>query len=439
MKLPAYAQYCISALEQAGFSAYAVGGCVRDALLGLTPKDYDLCTNATPEETKSVFKNCPLVLNGLKHGTVGVIFEKEVVEITTFRREGGYADSRHPDWVEFVGDIEEDLARRDFTVNAMAYNPAVGYVDPFGGQADLENRVLRAVGDPRQRFTEDALRILRGVRFAVTYGLTPEENTLQAMNLLIPNMETLARERVFVELCKLITKISAKELLLYAPILSGVMPELADCVGFSQHSPHHAYDVYTHTAYVVEGVPEQLSLKWAALLHDIGKPAVFYRDENGRGHFPDHASVSAEKADALLFRLKAPTALREQVVFLVSHHMTPLPPDRRILRRRRSAYGKDNVQLLLALQKADWGGKGVSEDAEFLETQKILEEIYEEDGCLKLSDLAVSGKDLLALGYPADRRLGVALNRLLGMVLDEKLPNSRDALLEQAERMKKSC
>ena len=217
MKLPGSVENCVRRLEEAGFSAYAVGGCVRDALLGIEPHDYDLCTAASPEQIQAVFENEKLVLAGVKHGTVGVVTSGGVVEITTFRTEGGYADSRHPDWVKFVGLVEEDLARRDFTVNAMAWSPSRGLADPFGGQADLKAKVLRAVGDPETRFREDALRILRGVRFAVRFGLTVEPKTESAMFRLAPLMDKLARERVFDELCKLLPLVTAADLLHFAP------------------------------------------------------------------------------------------------------------------------------------------------------------------------------------------------------------------------------
>lgn len=431
MKLPAHIRYCIDALENAGFAAYAVGGCVRDSLLGLAPHDYDLCTAATPEQIKQVFCQHRLVLSGEKHGTVTVILE-QLVEITTFRTEGSYTDSRHPDWVRFVTDIEADLSRRDFTVNAMAYSPTRGFADPFGGRNDLQTKTLRAVGDPAQRFTEDALRILRGVRFAVRYGLQVEQETQNAMFRLAERMDSLARERVFDELCKLLPLVSANHLLDFAPILVQVLPELGPCVDFDQHSPHHAYDVYTHTAHVVAAVPPDLGLRWAALLHDVGKPAVFYQDETGRGHFPDHASVGGSMADGLLRRLRAPNALRERVAMLIRHHMTPLPPERTILRRRLSKFGED-VWALLALQRADFSAKGVlGDDNDFDRTEALLQELLQEQSCLSLKDLAVDGRDLMALGF-AGKAVGRCLDRLLARVLDETLPNEKSALLAEAQ------
>ncbi len=436
MFLPKNVLFCIQALEQAGFSAYAVGGCVRDALLGITPHDYDLCTNALPDDTVRVFSQYSLVRSGEKHGTIGVVTDGEVIEITTFRTEGGYQDSRHPDWVRFVSGLEEDLARRDFTVNAIAYSPKTGYIDPFGGAADLKNKILRAVGDPAVRFTEDALRILRGVRFAVRFHLTPEEKTETAMQNLAHLQDKLAKERIFDELCKLLPLVTAQDLHRFAPVLTAVIPELKPSVGFLQHTPHHAYDVYTHTALVTEGVGEDLALRWAALLHDTGKPGCFTMDEDGRGHFKGHAHLSGEIADRVLRRLKAPTALREQVVLLIRQHMTPLEPEKRILRRRLGQYGEETVQKMLALQKADFNGKGVVDsDPEFDRIEALLEEILAEDACFSLKNLAVNGEDLIKIGFAPGPAIGACLASLLEQVQDEILPNEKQTLLHAAKRM----
>lgn len=438
MFLPPNIQNCIDLLEAAGFAAYAVGGCVRDACLGRNPHDYDLCTGALPAQTEAVFRDFRLVLAGEKHGTVTVITEDGPVEITTFRTEGGYRDNRHPDWVKFVPDIQGDLARRDFTVNAMAYSPTRGFADPFGGREDLRNHVLRAVGDPEARFREDSLRILRGVRFAARFGLTPEEHTMQAMLPQAGLMENLARERVFEELCKLLLVAKAEDITRFAPILAAVIPELAPMIGFDQRSPHHAYDLITHTAHVVEGVPPTLPLRWAALLHDTGKVKTFTLDATGRGHFYGHAKDSAAIADDILRRLKAPTALREEVVPLIGRHMTRLQPDRKLLRRQVSKYGFPMVEAQLALQQADMGSKGTVEDdgsAVFAEVRQLLADLKAEDACLSLKDLAVNGNDLMALGFQG-RAIGACLNRLLELVVEERLPNKKEALLAFAAGIK---
>ena len=436
MFIPNFVKACIDSLESAGFSAYAVGGCVRDSLLGLTPHDYDLCTNASPQQIRSVFSGCRLVLAGEKHGTITVITEEGPVEITTFRLEGDYADNRHPGWVRFVSDVEADLSRRDFTVNAMAYSPCRRLIDPFGGREDLENRCLRAVGDPARRFTEDALRILRGVRFSVRYHLTPEPETEKAMVQLVSLTDNLARERVFSELCGLLPLVKAEDLLRFAPVLTRVIPELAPMVGFDQHSPYHAYDLFTHTAHVTEHVGSALPLRWAALLHDIGKPGAFYLDEAGRGHFPGHAKLGAEMANTVLRRLKAPTALREQVTALISRHMTPLEPDRKILLRRLGKYGPEGTADLLALQQADFSSKGTGETNNvFGQIRGMLRQLQEEAACLSLKDLAVNGRDLLALGFAPGPKLRLCLETLLAKVQDELLPNKKEALLEAAAAM----
>lgn len=438
MKLPQAVQYCIHALEAAGYQAYAVGGCVRDSLLGLTPADYDLCTDAKPEETARVFAAHQLLHHGQKHGTVGVVLDTQVFEITTFRTEGSYGDSRHPDWVSFVRHVEEDLARRDFTVNAMAYNPATGYVDPFGGQQDLEKKVLRTVGDPEARFREDALRILRGARFSARFRLIPEDSTMEAMKKMAPLLDRIARERVFDELCKLLCSATAQDLLTFAPLLTQVIPELAPSVGFQQHSPHHRYDVFTHTAHVVEAVPREPGLRWAALLHDVGKPACFTQDENGRGHFKGHAKVSAEMAEAILLRLKAPSALRQKVTELIGLHMTKLELDKKLLRRRLGKLGAERLEQLLQLQEADMGskGRGIPEEMEqFPRIRSLLEEIAKEDACFSIKDLAVNGWDLQQLGLPAGPDMGKCLGWLLGQVQDEVLPNERTALLDTVRKL----
>ena len=436
MVLPPYVRLCLDRLEDAGFAAYAVGGCVRDSLLGLTPHDFDLCTSATPEQIRQVFSDYRLVLAGEKHGTVTVVMDSQLVEITTFRLEGGYKDNRHPDWVKFVPTVEEDLSRRDFTVNAMAYSPTRGFADPFGGREDLENKILRAVGEPKLRFTEDSLRILRGLRFAVRYDLTPEKATWEAMNFLAGLMENLARERVFDELCKLLPLVDAKEVIAFAPILSQVLPELQPMIGFPQHSRHHIYNLMEHTARAVECVPPQLVLRWAALLHDIGKPDTCVIDEAGEGHYHGHAQRSAHFADAALLRLKAPTALRKQVTDLISRHMSPLEPDKHLLRRRLGKYGIQETWDLLELQKADYFATGTKPaPGPFPEIKQIIEEILEEAACFSIRDLAINGTDLIEMGFAPGPKLGQCLSQLLRLVQEDVIPNEKEALLSKANEL----
>ncbi len=436
MALPQPVLTCMRLLHNAGYQAYAVGGCVRDSLLDKEPQDYDLCTNAAPSEIAQVFSRYQLVRNGEKHGTIGVVMEGALYEITTFRTEGGYADGRHPDWVEFVQDVEDDLSRRDFTINAMAYSPQEGYVDPWGGEQDLHDKVIRAVGDPEVRFAEDPLRILRGLRFAVRLGFWIHEPTKQAMLRQVHLLDGLARERVFDELCKLLPCLTAADILEYQPILTQVIPELAPCVGFLQHSPHHAFDVYTHIAHVAEGTPQEPAVRWAALLHDIGKPQCFTQDETGRGHFHGHAKAGSQLAEQVLLRLKAPTALREQVVWLIQNHMIPFEPDVRLLRRRLGRFGVQRCEQLLCLQKADFCNKGTGGNgAYFDEIQMLLAQIAQEDSCLTVRDLAISGTDLIRLGFAPGPRIGKTLDTLLGCVQDEILTNTPSALMDAAKKI----
>ena len=434
MELPEHILYCIQTLERAGFPAYAVGGCVRDALLGIRPHDYDLCTSALPQQIRDLFSAYPQVHAGEKHGTVGVIFGQEVVEITTFRREGDYGDHRHPDWVQFVSSVEEDLSRRDFTVNDMAWSPTRGLADPFDGQRDLQQGILRAVGEPEARFREEALRILRGVRFAARFRLQPEEKTRQAMEALAPLLGTIAAERIFEELTGILLCTDAEHLLTFARVLVTAIPELAPAVGFDQCNPHHAYDLYTHIAWVTDGVPAERSLRWAAFLHDLGKIATFTRDETGRGHFYGHGKEGATAAEEILTRLKAPGELRRVVVLLISEHMNLLSPDRKLLRRRISRFGPEFLEKLLILQRADRRAKGTGtpDESEFDAAQAMLRQILAEEGALTLKSLQISGHDLMELGIPAGKTMGSVLNRLLELVLEEKIENAPAPLREKA-------
>ena len=431
MVLPENILYCLNTLERSGCEAWVVGGCVRDALLGRTPKDYDICTRALPEQTRAVFAGHQLILAGEKHGTVGVVVAGQTVEITTYRTEGTYADSRHPDWVSFVGTIDQDLARRDFTVNAMAWSTNRGLRDPFGGRADLETKTLRAVGEPEQRFREDALRILRGIRFCAAYGLEPEEKTLGAMFSQRSLMDRLARERVYDELCGFLPCAGLEDLQRFAPILAQAIPELAPMIGFDQHSPHHAYDLYTHVAHVTAGVSRDLTVRWAALLHDIGKIPTFTRDETGRGHFYGHAPTGAKMAREVLLRLKAPGAMVQTVPTLIANHMLRLDPDRKQLRRQIRRLGFDAVEKLLDLQEADMTSKGTGEEEGrnfFPQIRALLMQIRAEEDVLAVKDLAVNGNDLLALGLRG-KQIGQALDIVLGAVIDERLENEKEAEL----------
>lgn len=431
MRLPEHICQCINKLEAAGYAVYTVGGCVRDDYLGRTPHDFDLCTSALPEETEAIFAEYPLQLEGKQHGTIRVVTEAEVVEITTFRMEGPYSDNRHPDWVRFVPQVEADLARRDFTINAMAWSPTRGYADPFQGREDLENGLLRTVGDPEVRFREDSLRILRCVRFAARYGLKLEEKTERAMIRLAPLLDNLAKERVFDELNRILPLLTFQDLQRFAPVLTQVIPELRPMVNFDQRSPHHAYDLYTHVAHVVDKMPDDLTLRWAALLHDVGKVPTCTLDETGRGHFKGHAPVGARMAADILDRFRAPTALKNQVVTLIANHMLRLKPDRIPLKRQLNMLGWETVWQCLTLQEADMSSKGVPNREELLQyaqTRQILLRLEEEKACVTIKELAVGGRDLMDLGIRG-KEVGQTLQTLLEQVLTEKTENTKEALL----------
>ena len=433
MYIPNSVLELINTLEEAGFETWVVGGCVRDHLMGNVPHDYDCCTAAEPEQMQALFADRQLVLAGLKHGTVGVVTEDGVVEITTFRTEGGYLDSRHPDWVKFVRDVKEDLARRDFTVNAMAYSPRRGLCDPVGGQADLKNGLLRAVGDPVLRFREDALRILRGLRFAARFGFQIEEATRTAMHTEIAGLDTLARERVLTELEGFLLAATARDILDGAELLCRIIPELAPQLGFDQKNPHHEHDIFTHTAMVVERAPKEPILRMAALLHDLGKPATFSLDEKGVGHFYGHAGLGAKMAEDILRRLKCSNALRDEVTWLIAHHMDRFPCEEKSARRCLSKHGLPRMERLTRLQMADFGGK--VDDGDLDEWLGLLREVDAREGALTLKTLAVKGKDLIGLGIAPGKQVGELLNRLLSMVLAGELPNQREALLEYLRKM----
>ncbi|MBQ8796895.1 MAG: hypothetical protein IJZ56_01730 [Oscillospiraceae bacterium] len=399
MVLPEEVLYCIHTLCDAGYSAYAVGGCVRDHLLGLTPSDYDLCTSATPDEICELFERHQLVRNGEKHGTIGVVVAGQLYEITTFRTEGTYSDTRHPDQVEFVTDIREDLARRDFTVNAMAFHPEIGYVDPFGGQKDLANKILRAVGDPQIRFREDALRILRGVRFSVRFDLTPEKKTLEAMNQSAPLMENLAKERVSAELCKLLPLISTDRLLQYKTIFTQVIPALAEGDG-----------IYENAAKVVGLLKQDLPLRMAGLLHSLGE----------------------DTANEVLLALKASNALRSRTTLLVGLQSPALPPDKKQLQRILGEHGAEAVEQLLYLQTAIAKAAGKATDE--LEVVQLLLGTIRQDGCcLTVKDLAITGSDLLALGVKPGPQIGRCMQSLLSLVQDDILGNAKEELMDAAK------
>ena len=432
MEIPGNVQTVLKALEAAGREAWCVGGCVRDALLGRTPEDWDVTTSARPEETLAIFGGRS-VPTGLKHGTVTVRTEGGAVEVTTYRVDGKYRDHRRPDSVRFTTSLEEDLARRDFTVNAMALNLRGELRDPFGGQEDLRRRMLRCVGEPDRRFQEDALRILRGMRFAAVLGFDESRETRESMDRSCELLREVAAERIQVELVKLLCGNWAGDALDRHPrVIGSFWPEILPMVGFDQQNVHHCYDVWTHSTAALRATLPVAELRCAALLHDVGKPLVFTLDAQGVGHFYGHTAVSREMAERMLRRLKFPAAFRERVVRLVAWHDRDIPRTDKGVRRALRTLGEEELRLLLALKRADNLAQAPAcrgRQAEIRKGEAILDRLVEEDACFSLRQLVIRGGDLLALGLSGPE-LGRALQELLGRVVDGELPNEREALLE---------
>jgi len=439
MNVPTHAAFALNALEAAGFESYIVGGCVRDSLLGREPQDWDICTAARPEETLAVFAGQRLLPTGLQHGTVTLLTDGGPLEITTFRTESGYSDGRHPDSVAFVSSIREDLSRRDFTVNAMAWSPRRGLVDPFGGQADLAAGVLRCVGEPERRFGEDALRILRCLRFAGRYGFSIHGDTAAALLSCRSLLERVSAERIFSELRGILCGAAAGDMLRQFPgVFFAVLPELEPMLGFDQRYPRaHHLDVWGHTAAVVEAVPPTPVLRLAALLHDCGKPACYVWDERlGRGRFHGHPEAGAALADSLLRRLRCDNATRETVCTLVALHQHRCDDSPRAMRRLLAKYGRETLSLLWPLRRADALAHAPLFREELLAKAEAEEALFDrvsrESGCLSTAELAIGGRDLLALGFAPGPALGRTLTYLLEQVLDEQLENQREVLLDAA-------
>ena len=430
-KVPEAALGVLQKLEENGDRACLVGGCVRDLLRGVAAQDWDMATSARPEQVLALFGKCAHP-TGLRHGTVTVRAGEYAFEITTFRVDGAYADGRHPDHVTFTASLEEDLARRDFTVNAMAMDRHGAITDCFGGREDLQNRVLRCVGTPRTRFEEDALRILRALRFSATLGFSLEAETAHAVHFCAPLLQHVAAERLRDELLKLLTGSAVVPVLLEYPDVLGVfLPEILPSVGCDQKNYHHCYDVWEHIAHSVGAIAPADVLRMTMLLHDLGKPACMTVDEQGVGHFKGHADVSCTLAERILRRLRFDKARSERILALVKRHDMPVAPTERAMRRLLQKMTPEGARMLLQVKRAD----NLAQAPAFLGRQKeidaleaLLQQTLEAEECFSLKRLAVNGNDLLLLGYRG-RQIGQALQKLLDAVIDGKLPNEKAALL----------
>lgn len=438
MEFPKYAEKIIERLRSRGYEAYAVGGCVRDLMLCASPKDYDFTTNARPEEIKLAFADCKTIDCGLRFGTVGVLFWGRTAEITTFRCEGGYSDSRRPDEVFFTSNLTEDLKRRDFTVNAMAFAPETGLVDPFGGKADLAQGVIRAVGEAEERFREDALRILRALRFASCLGFRLERETSAAIHRCKSLLERISGERIYAELARLLCGKNCEAVLReYPDVLAVVIPEISGCVGFEQHTKYHDRDIYEHTIAAVAAIEPIPYLRLAMLLHDLAKPSYFTLTD-GTGHFKGHAKGSLQIAQRVTKQLKMDSATADRVCALVKYHDMVIENRVPLLKRYLNRFGAELLNDLIRVHIADDTAKAAEfreRIAEYQKASETIRVILEEEQCFQLCDLEIDGNDLLALGL-AGKQIGEMLARLLDDVVDEKCENKKEALLEAAKKYK---
>lgn len=441
INLPEKAKYIIKTITDAGYEAYVVGGCVRDSILGRTPEDWDITTSAKPEQVKELFQRT--IDTGLQHGTVTVMLDREGFEVTTYRIDGKYEDSRHPKEVTFTPNLEEDLKRRDFTINAMAYNEEAGLVDIYGGLQDIERKIIRCVGDAGERFREDALRIMRAIRFSAQLGYAIEERTKEAIRELAPNLSQISAERIQVELVKLLVSPHPDYLRMAyeTGVTKVILPEFDTAMETPQNHPHHKYNVGEHTLHALLEIKPERCLRLAMLFHDIGKPATLTVDEEGITHFHGHPAVSEKMTEEILKRLKFDNDTIHTVCRLVLYHDygNDMEPEIRVVRRAVNKIGEDIFPELLQVKKADVLAQSMYLRDEKLESLEKWEELYQEivkeDQCISLKNLAVNGKDLIAAGRKPGKEMGVILNRLLELVLEHPEYNNREILLKEAEKL----
>lgn len=434
IELPRKVVLIIKNLQRHGYDAYAVGGCVRDSILNRKPEDWDITTSAKPEQVKRIFRRT--VDTGIEHGTVTVLIGKDGFEVTTYRVDGLYEDGRHPKEVTFTSRLEEDLKRRDFTINAMAYNDDERLVDAFGGMRDLNYHLIRCVGDPKERFSEDALRILRAVRFSAQLAFPIEPETAEAIKSLAPNLEKISAERIQAELVKLLVSDHPERIqdACELGITKVVLPEWDDMVGVKQNTPHHKYDVAAHTVHALQNVKNDKVLRLTMLFHDMGKPVMKTTDENGRDHFKGHAIASEQIAKTVMKRLKFDNDTIRKVTKLVAYHDYRMEPTGANVRRAMHEIGVELFPYYLAVRLADTKAQSSYERRGKLENIIQIRELYRNalrnKECVTLKDLAVTGTDLINLGIAPGKEMGTLLNELLDMVIEDPAWNQKGKLCD---------
>lgn len=434
----------IKLLEEHGYSAYIVGGCVRDMLMSIKPHDWDICTSATPEEIKELMKKDSIFTfdSGIKHGTITAVINGENYEITTYRSEADYSDGRHPDRVEFIKDIHEDLKRRDFTINAMAYNPLRNeLIDDFNGSYDIDRKVIKAVGNPSERFNEDSLRILRALRFAIKYQFTIDDYTSLSMHKQRGLLVNISKERITDEFKKMLTSGKpVKDLFKhYRDILGIIIPDMISCFEFNQNNKYHKHDVYTHILNVVDNCKtDKFEIKMAALLHDIAKPKTYTEDAEGNGHFYGHPKISYEMSQGILREnFKLPNESLNRILELVKYHDMDLACTKASVKRALNKHGEDFLNDWFILKQADMDDHIYPENSRYIINisgiKELIKNILDEQACFSLKDLKVNGKDIMeCLGVKQGKHIGVVLNTLLEEVIDEKINNEYEELKDRA-------
>lgn len=443
VQIPKEVNHILKILNENGFEAWVVGGCVRDSLIGRPIHDWDITTSAIPAQIMNIFKNDEEVIRiiptGIKHGTVTLMINNTGYEVTTYRIDGEYSDGRHPDSVTFVSDLREDLSRRDFTINAMAYHPKRGFVDPFDGLKDLRNKIIRCVGDPADRFIEDPLRILRAWRFSLQLGFDLNEETKNDAYALRYKIKNISAERIHAEFVNAIMADKKAFAEKSSPFLVSFIPEWA-ALDMEQNNPWHIYTVLEHTMKAFENLPEDADkvTRLAVLFHDIGKPDCYTEDENGRGHFYGHPEVSKEKTIEIMERLRFDNSTKNAVAELVGYHDAVIIPDKKHVRRWLNRIGEIQLRRLIEVKLSDSKAHNTDRPetrtriAELEQFKAAIDIVMEEDSCFSLKDMAVSGKDLLGIGFKTGKPVGECLNYLLDSVMNEELENKKEILLQTA-------